>query len=85
MTDQQALRNIAANMRRLREQKTLSMRALAERIGVYAPAIKRIEDEENMPGVGLLTRIAEGLDVTLNDLVAPATERARREKLAHAS
>lgn len=70
MTDKQALRRIAQNVKRLREEKGWSMGRLAREIKDYPATIKRIEDEENMPGVGLLTRLAEALQVTMNDLLA---------------
>ena len=69
MTDSQALRRIAANVKRLREEAGLSMRDLAARAHDYPSAVPRIEDAENMPGVGLLTRFAEALGVTVNDLL----------------
>lgn len=80
MTDKQAMRRIAVNVKRLRTQKGLSMGQLARLIDDYPPAIKRIEDEQNMPGVGLLTRIAEALGVTVNDLL-----EAPEQSLANAS
>lgn len=70
MTDKQALRRVARNVKRLREQKGWSMGQLARAIDDYPATVKRIEHEENMPGVGLLTRLAEALEVTMNDLLA---------------
>jgi transcriptional regulator with XRE-family HTH domain len=69
MTDQQAMRRIAKNLRRFREAAGLSMSALARDIGDYPNAIERIEKARNMPGVGLMTRIAERLDKTLDDFL----------------
>lgn len=69
MTDQQALRRIAANVKHLREDAGLSMRELARLADDVPSAVKRIEDAENMPGVGMLTRFAEALGVTVNDLL----------------
>lgn len=79
MSDKQALKRIAANMRRLRSLHGLSMRQLAQKIGDYPTSIKRIEDEESMPGVGLLTRISDALGVTANDLLSDS------EKISAAS
>ncbi|HYG26638.1 MAG TPA: helix-turn-helix transcriptional regulator [Caulobacteraceae bacterium] len=81
MTDDQALHNIATNLKRLRVEKGLSMAALAREINDYPATIKRIEDEACMPGAGLLTRIAEALGSTANDLLAEPPSR----KLSHAS
>lgn len=80
--DQEVLRNIAGNVLRLRTEEGLSMRALAEKAGDYAPTIKRIEDEENMPGAGLLARIAEALGVTANDLLAKPATQGRKKNLS---
>lgn len=80
MTDKQALRRIAHNVKKLRTERGLSMGQLARLIDDYSPTIKRIEDEQNMPGVGLLTRIAEALGVTVNDLL-----EAPERNLANAS
>lgn len=74
MTDKQALKRIAKNAKRYRLAKGLSMGQLARMIDDYPATIKRIEDEQNMPGIGLLTRIAEALDVTVNDLLADPSE-----------
>lgn len=69
MTDQQALRRIAANLRFYREEKGLSKSALARLINDYPATVERIEAQKNMPGVGLLTRLAEALEITVNDLL----------------
>lgn len=74
VSDKQALKRIAANLRRLRAHRGISMAALARQIDDYPTSIKRIEDAESMPGVGLLTRISEALGVTVNDLLADAKE-----------
>lgn len=82
--DREAMCNIAANVRRYREAVGLSMSALARQIGDYPGTIKRIEDGDNMPGAGLLLRIADALNVTPNELYA-AVPASTRKKLARAS
>lgn len=74
VSDKQALTHIAANLKRLRIAKGLSMAKLAKEIGDYPTSIKRIEDAESMPGVGLLTRICEALGVTANDMLTSPKE-----------
>lgn len=69
MTDRQALRVIARNLKRFRTEAGLSMSALARAMNDYPATIQRIEDERCMPGAGLLTRLAEALDKTLDDFV----------------
>lgn len=74
VSDKQALKRIATNMRRLRAEHGLSLRALAREIDDYPTSVKRIEDGESMPGAGLLTRISEALGVTVNELLADPKE-----------
>jgi ribosome-binding protein aMBF1 (putative translation factor) len=81
MTDQEALRRLARNLKFLREEAGLSMGALARKIETYPANIKRIEDEENMPGIGLCTRLAEALGVELENLLAKSPE----EILSHSA
>lgn len=69
MTDQQALRRIAKNLRRFREEAGLSMGGLARLMNDYPATIQRIEEARTMPGVGLLTRLAEPLGKTLDDFL----------------
>jgi len=54
------------------------MAALAKLIEDYPASIERIENEKHMPGVGLLSRIAEALGVGVDDLLkAPAQNLSR--------
>lgn len=76
MTDEEALRRIAVHVARLRGQRSKSW--LARECGAYPSQIQRIEAREHMPGVGLLTRIAKSLDVTIDDLVSPTSRKSRR-------
>ena len=68
VTDQQALHLVAQNLRRLRADRDLSLYKLATLAGTYPTNIKRIEDEENQPNIGLLARIAAALGVELAEL-----------------
>lgn len=65
--DSDALQNIAANVSRLRGKRSKSW--LAREVGTYAINISRIESGENMPGAGLLCRVAEALDTTMEGLL----------------
>jgi transcriptional regulator with XRE-family HTH domain len=71
MTDLQAKRLIARNLRQFREEAGLSMSALARMIDDYPATIQRLEEARSMPGVGLMTRLGAALDKTLNDFVEP--------------
>lgn len=68
VSDEQALKNIARNVIRLRGDR--SQNWLAKECGTYAANIARIENEENMPGAGLLARLAEALEVSVDTLLS---------------
>ena len=78
MTDTQTLKILGGNIRRLREAREWSLSELARQIDDYPASVKRIEDGMSMPGLGLSTRIAEALDVTIDELLTP---QASREKI----
>lgn len=78
MSDDQALRNIAANVRRLRADRSRSW--LAREVGSFPINITRIEEEKHMPGAGLLSRLAEALGVSERDLLHnPAPKKNSRK------
>lgn len=88
MTDQQAKLNIAANLLRLREGKSYSQ--LAREVStddekIYPATIERIEKMRHMPGVGLLSRIAEALGVSVDTMLSAPSKSGRKkimEKIA---
>lgn len=73
-------RPIAEQLRTWREARGLSQRALADRAGVGFASIGRIETGRQDPTVGLLTRLARALKLTVAELIGegkPARKRAR--------
>ena len=82
--DRDVLHTIAVNVRRLRVEAGLSMSALARMIDDYPNAVERVEAEKNIPGAGLLARIAEALNVEPGDLFEPVKPQVKK-KLANAS
>jgi transcriptional regulator with XRE-family HTH domain len=68
LTDAEARQNIAANVRRLRGDRSLSW--LAKEIGTSPIQISRIEAGINLPGAGILARLAETLAVSTDDLLS---------------
>lgn len=80
MTDQETLRRLASNLRYYRGDTSLA--EIARRCETYPTAIKRIEDGESMPGLGLTTRLATALGITVDELLAPTSQR---KALQHAS
>ena len=69
LTDREALRHIAANVRRLRGDRSLNW--LATEANTYPINVARVEKAENMPGAGLLSRLADSLEVSVETLLAP--------------
>lgn len=59
--------NVGQQIRRLRNQRGLSLRALAKLCGMSANAISLIERNENSPNVSSLHQMAIALDVPITD------------------
>ena len=66
---QQIKQNIASNIRQYRAKKKISQEKLSELTGISQQHISNIENEQVNPSIELLLKIADALDVTLNDLV----------------
>jgi transcriptional regulator with XRE-family HTH domain len=58
---------IGQRLRRLRETQHLSLRALAERIGVTASLLSQVETGQVNPSVDTLFALAEGLGVSVSE------------------
>jgi transcriptional regulator with XRE-family HTH domain len=65
-------RVFAANLRRERLRQGKSMRGLAEKAGMYASEISRLERGLRDPRLSTMLRIAMALEVSLVDLLATA-------------
>jgi transcriptional regulator with XRE-family HTH domain len=76
VSDEDALKNIARNMARLRGEKSYS--DIARQVGTFPANISKIEKGEHMPGAALLSRIAEALGVTVDHLLRNGTDRKPR-------
>jgi transcriptional regulator with XRE-family HTH domain len=63
---------VGAVLRRLRTERTLSMRQLARLAGLSQPFLSNIENGRSMPSIATLYRLAEALDVSAQELL-PAT------------
>jgi transcriptional regulator with XRE-family HTH domain len=68
--------NVGPRIRAMREQRRLSMRALAERCSLSINAISLIERGENSPTVSSLHMLATALDVKITDFFEAPSERA---------
>lgn len=82
VTDEETLRRIAYNLRRLRGER--SYRQVADLAGTHAANIQQIESQQRMPQAGTLTRLAEGLGVDVNELLiaVPANNLRHSKKNA---
>src|SRR3954449_10972220 len=60
---------IGPRVRALREAMGLSLRDLAQRTGVSAPMLSQVERGETSPTLAVAARIANGLELTLSQLL----------------
>lgn len=70
LTSEQAKANISANVQRILENRGMSALKLAKLTKEPQNTIYRIVRGENEPGVVLLSRIAEALDVSVDRLLS---------------
>ncbi|MDB5438455.1 MAG: putative HTH-type transcriptional regulator y4dJ [Caulobacteraceae bacterium] len=61
---------VAANIKRLRTERELSQEELAHRAGMDRTYISQIERGVKSPTVETLEKVANGLGVTISDLIA---------------
>src|ERR1700754_621051 len=61
--------HIGPRVRALREAMDLSLRDLAERSGVSAPMLSQVERGETSPTLAVASRIANGLELRLSQLL----------------
>ena len=70
---------LAEAVRKLREKAKLSQAELAERAGISASWMSRIESGDYDPSWGNMRQVAQGLGVSMETLAEIAEECARRE------
>ena len=74
---------VGSKIRRLRESKNISIEEMAERSGLSIEQINSIENDQNLPSLGPLIKIARALGVRLgtfmddNDELGPVITRAK--------
>jgi transcriptional regulator with XRE-family HTH domain len=76
MAETEIDRAIGARVRRLRDERGLTLDALAARSGVSRAMLSRIERGESSPTAQLLAKVCGGLGVTMPMLFAPEASRA---------
>lgn len=69
LTDKQTLRNLSRNLRSLLESREMSQADLARASGEVEMQISRYVRGIQMPGAGVLSRLADALDVRADDLI----------------
>jgi len=79
ITNKQAVRNIAANLQRILRDRGMPQRQLALRTGDHPTAIGRVYRGESGSAPGILGRIAEALDTSVDLLMQPPREEIREE------
>ena len=73
--DEQARQNIAENLCRILDDRGLSQVALAKMTDSTEMSISRICRGAHTPGVGIIARIAEALDVSMDRLAGAPPEK----------
>ena len=68
-------RTIGQRIRRFRMERGITQEELAFRVGTSAAYISNIENAHKCPSLGKLLEISEVLQVTLNDLIYPSSQR----------
>jgi transcriptional regulator with XRE-family HTH domain len=67
----------AANMRRLRNEKSLSQEALAHKAGMNRSYLARVETRRHYVGLELIEKLAEALEVEPTELLKLPPKRTR--------
>ncbi|MDE6620090.1 MAG: XRE family transcriptional regulator [Lachnospiraceae bacterium] len=67
-------KNIAANLKRIRKSKNMSLDVLAEKTGVSKSMLGQIERGESNPTVATIAKIVDGIRISFEDLIYPKQE-----------
>jgi transcriptional regulator with XRE-family HTH domain len=78
MTDALIRQSISTNLRRLLAEKNRTQTFLSAETGDPLTTINGIVNGKCVPNVGTLQRIAETLEVKVDDLLEPAGQKSRR-------
>jgi transcriptional regulator with XRE-family HTH domain len=72
----ESARRFAANMKRLREESGHSQEAFALIAGIHRTEVTKLESGKREPKLGTLVKVAHGLGVSLNELLAGVGDRS---------
>lgn len=67
--------SIGARIRNIRKQRSETLVSLAQKTGLSPSALSKIENNKMSPTFGNLIRLAEGLEISLSDLVSPQFDK----------
>lgn len=81
MPPSKSRKNIAANVRRLRQAAGFTQAQLAAAADVADATISRIERGRLVPSVELAGRLAKALDLGVDDLLGPEPKDAKKAQL----
>jgi transcriptional regulator with XRE-family HTH domain len=84
VTDQAAKSRVAENVSRLLEERKMSQQALANATGENKMMISRVVRGEHVPGIGLISRIAEAFGVSIDALLSDHPSRSHKKNLRSA-
>lgn len=84
LTDDDVRVNLAANLKRMLAERDISQAELGRLTGVTQANISLICAGKHVSGVGVLARIAEALDTSIDFLIA-SPKPSSKKSLAHAS
>jgi transcriptional regulator with XRE-family HTH domain len=63
------MRQVATNVKRIRQEKGFTQQALADRIGIQRVYVAKIEGGVKTPSLQMLARLAKALKVLVGELV----------------
>lgn len=78
ISDTDARLNVAANVNRILEDRGMTQADLARLTGENAMAISRVCRGTNLANVGMLARIAEALECTVDELLKKSWKKVSR-------
>lgn len=70
MTDEQIKRHVSANLQRILAEQDISPYRLAKDLGEPLNTMYRIVRGDNLAGAGILSRIADRLGTTVDELIS---------------
>jgi transcriptional regulator with XRE-family HTH domain len=80
ITDLDAKNRIAENVARLLAERGMSQQKLADETGENKMMISRVVNKKHVPGIGLISRIAEAFGISIEELLADSSRLQRKTR-----